>query len=145
MAAMSRGQAQQISDVTTAANAGIAQNVAANKIAAGGEYSQAAAAANQAQTQANQFNASLTQQAAMENAQLKVQMDEFNKQMGFATTGQQLAAIGGQASLYGTTPALTSTFGNQVMAATGAGQNQQRINQGWYGMGAGMQGPWGYS
>ena len=51
-----------------------------------------------------------------------------------AMTGTQnnnrdiLSTIEGQRGLYGTTPALTNTFGNQVMQGQNSEQNQQEIN-----------------
>lgn len=38
-----------------------------------------------------------------------------------SATGNQLSALGGKTSLYGTTPGLTNTFGNQLIASAGQG------------------------
>ena len=164
-AQLARDEANQIGGATNAANAGIAQNVAANKIAVSPAYASAAAAANAAEIQANQKNADIINQINEFNAQNALQSGEFNSQLGLGaeefntSTNAAIAeananraastdqfninaaldaakfnrggtanALAGQASLYGTTPALTSLFGNQVMAATGANQNQQQIN-----------------
>lgn len=186
-AQLSRDSANQIASTDTAANAGIAQNVAANQIAAGGQYAGAAAGANAETEQANLANANIvnqvneananrglqagefsagqglqaqetnvgnTMQANQQNANAINQINEANAQRGLQTSeqnqnvnmqGQQfnssqalqaaqanrqaeLQATQGMASLYGTTPALTSTFGNQVMQAGQLGQGQQALN-----------------
>jgi hypothetical protein len=191
-AQMSRDEANKIGDVTTAANAGIAQNVASNRIAAAPAYASASANANAAQTAADQRNADIINQINQANAQgiaetnrfnaaEQAQVGEFNAQGRMATDqfntstaaaiaeanaqrqqqaneananrqmqagefntqtaldaaktnrNNMFGAIGGQTSLYGTTPALTSTFGNQVMQAGQLGQGQQNINNNRFG------------
>lgn len=131
-AQMARDESQQISDADTNAEAAIAQNVASNKIAAASPYASASASANAAQTQADQANSAIVNQINEANANAQTQANEFNTQAQLAaaqanrtgTTG----AISGQANLYGTTPALTNTFGNQVVQATQLGQGQQNLN-----------------
>ncbi len=155
---MSRDAANQISDTSVAANAGIAQNVAANELAASGAYASDSASINAEKTSADLANANITNQTNQSNANRDVsvgtgnadrstavntgnvdrtnqvnsananiinQINEANAQRNQA--GKQ-AAIGGQTSLYGTTPALTNTFGNQVINAANTGQGQQQIN-----------------
>lgn len=127
-----RDEANQISGVTTAANAGIAQNVAANKIAATPAYASAASTANAAKTAADLANANIVNQANEFNSQGVAQTNQFNTAAALDAaktnrTGAQ-GAIAGQASLYGTTPALTNTFGNQVVQAGQLGQGQQQLN-----------------
>lgn len=184
---LARDEANQVGDVNTAANAGIAQNVASNKIAAAPSYASAAASANAAQAQADQANAAIinsinatnasnalnagefntTTQNAINQANVgnQLQAGEFNTQAGmntnqFNTTNANqanefntqgalnagqfntttalnaaqankdtaLKATQGQASLYGTTPALTNMFGNQVASAANINQGQQQLN-----------------
>jgi hypothetical protein len=164
-AQMSRDEANKIGDVTTSANAGIAQNVASNRIAAAAPYASASASANAAKTASDQHNADIINQinemnsqgalsASSTNASNSLNAGEFNTSTEAAiaeananratTTGEfnvqaaldaaktnrsgALGAIEGQRSLYGTTPALTNTFGNQVMQAGQLGQGQQNIN-----------------
>jgi hypothetical protein len=110
-AQMARDESNQIASVDTAANAGIAQNVAANRLAASGSYAGAAANANNERTSVDQSNANRDLEARLSNR------------------GAITGAIGGEANLYGTTPALTNTFGNQVMQARGSDQQQQQLNQ----------------
>ena len=231
-AQMARDESNQIATTDTAANAGIAQNVAANQIQAGGMYAGAAGAANQAQQQAGQFNANTTNQVELANQQATNQANEFSANQGLQTSEANQAAINaineananralqtsqtnqaatnqagqfnagqslqantananminqanqfnagqtqqnqqfnannanqtnatnaanalsagtgnanrtlqaqqaniqnqlsgtqGMQSLYGTTPALTNTFGNQVIQAGQLGQGQQQLNQ----------------
>ncbi len=109
-ASMARDESSQISDINTNANAGIAQNVAANELAASGAYGSESSGINAQRTGVDQANA---------NRNLEAQI--FGK-------NQITGAIQGQANLYGTTPALTNTFGNQVANAANIGQNQQNIN-----------------
>ena len=187
-AQMARDASSQIADTTTNANAGIAQNVASNELAASGQYAGAAATENAARMQSAQRNADITnqinetnaargvgvgefnqqqgqqaqefnvgeqQQNAGQNAQIVNQINEANVNRGLQTSennanratgigefntqasvaaqeaNRQAALSGtqGMASLYGTTPALTQTFGNQVSNATQLGQTQQQINE----------------
>jgi hypothetical protein len=165
-AQLARDESNQISTTDTAAEAGIAQNVAANRIAAAPGYASAAAAANAAKTQAGEFNASQIQGAGLANAQGQLSASEANAQLGlgaaeFNSQGQfqagamnaqnrlgasefntqmgldaalanrqgALGATQGMANLYGTTPALTNTFGNQVIQAGQLGQGQQGLDQ----------------
>ncbi len=121
-AKMARDESTQIGDINTNANAGIAQNVAANRLSAAPAYAGASAGANQAETQAGQFNANTTNTVNTGNA-------DRNLAAQFQNRGNILGTLQGQTSLYGTTPALTNTFGNQVVQATQAGQGQQNINQ----------------
>ncbi len=121
-AQMARDESNKIADIDTAANAGIAQNVASNRLAAAGTYAGAASAENAARTGVGEFNTSVDLNAKTGNADRALEAQKTNR------TGA-LAAIQGKTNLYGTTPALTSTFGNQVVQAGQMGQNQQQLNQ----------------
>jgi hypothetical protein len=77
--------------------------------------------------------------ADRDNRDTQLGVDKFNiedifrknmagKQMNQDDINKILEAIKGQASLYGTTPGLTSMFGNQVVQAGQLGQGQQDIN-----------------
>jgi hypothetical protein len=155
-AQMARDEANKIGDITTAANAGIAQNVAANKLSAAPAYASASAAANAAKTaadarnadiinRANEFNSQGSLQANTTNSQGTLGAGEFNTEAGMnaamANRSGTLGATQGMASLYGTTPALTNTFGNQVVQAGQLGLSQQQINnQKWNAIGGGSFG-----
>jgi hypothetical protein len=120
-AKMARDQASEIGNAMNNVNAGIAQNVAANRISA------APAFASAANTESGMRNASLTHNADVYN-----DINKFNASNALdaqkTNRGNQLGAVQGMTNLYGTTPALTNLFGNQIMQSTQAGQNQQQIN-----------------
>lgn len=154
-AQMARDESSQIGDITTNVNAGIAQNVASNRIAAAPAYASASATANAAQQEADARNAAIVNQINEANANRATQVGEFNTgmatdvgkfnagmglsgsefnvnnalQIALANRQGQLGAIQGQANLYGTTPALVNTFGNQVIQAGQLSQGQQQLNQ----------------
>ena len=164
-ASMARDESNQIATADTAAEAGIAQNVASNKIAAAPAYASASASANAAKTAADQHNADIINQinetnaagvlnASEANAAGSLSAGEFNTSTAAsiaeananrATSTSQFntqaaldaakanragvtGATQGMTSLYGTTPALTNTFGNQVVQAGQLGQGQQQLN-----------------
>ena len=130
---MARDESNQIAGIDTAANAGIAQNVAANRLAAASPYAAASSAANQAQTQSGQFNANAVNAANEANANRNMSAQTGNADRSldaqFRNKGNILSGLEGSRNLYGTTPALTNTFGQQVSNATQLGQNQQQINE----------------
>ncbi len=152
---MARELSDQIGGAVQNVNAGIAQNVAGNRIAAAPAYASASQRANEAEeaqnarnleqynqgqqfnignfmranefnaggaNQANMFNVGQGNQAAQFNAQLPLQYGQYNQ----GNNNLALQALGGQASLYGTTPALSSLFGNQALQGA---QLQNQINQ----------------
>lgn len=142
-AKMARDEASQIGDTTTNVNAGIAQSVAGNRIASASPYASASGTANAARTAVDQHNADIinqinqsnsinTSNVAGANADRALSTGMFNTQAALdaAKTNRSgtLGAIQGKTSLYGTTPALTNVFGNQVAQAAQLGQNQQQIN-----------------
>lgn len=142
-AQMTRDEADQIGGINVAANAGIAQNVAANKLSAASPYASASASANAAKTSVDQGNTNIVNQINADNAARQTQVDQTNadratqaNEFNASVTNQAnqfnksgaVGAVQGQASLYGTTPALTNTFGNQVVQAGQLGQSQQNLN-----------------
>lgn len=137
-AQLARDESNAISNETTAANAGIAQNVVANELAAASPYASASASANQTKLAADQANTNIVNQINEANAQRNLSAQQSNQQANlesqFANRQGPLSIMGGETGLYGTTPALTSTFGNQVMQAVQANQGQQGINQRNLGM-----------
>ena len=142
-AQLARDEAGKIGDVVTSANAGIAQNVASNRLQAAPAYAGASATANAARTAADQKNADIINQINAFNAQGAMDVNKFNS-TGATQAGQfnvqaaldaaksnksnVLGAVQGQTSLYGTTPALTKTFGDQVVQASNVNQQQQHLN-----------------
>lgn len=100
-AKMARELSGSVGDAMTNVNATLAQNIASNKLNASGNYASAAGAENSLRNQSAQWNAGNQQQ-------------------------NQNQALQGMTSLYGTTPALASTFGNQALQA---GQLQNQVKQ----------------
>jgi len=119
---MARDEANAVSGIDTAANAGIAQNVAANRLAASGTYAGAAGAENAARTAVDTGNVNRAAEVSTGNA-------NRNLEAQFNNRGNILAGIQGQTNLYGTTPALTKTFGDQVIQTQQTGQGQQEIDR----------------
>lgn len=73
--------------------------------------------------------------ASMANQSANLQAQSLTEQALEANRSAQLAAMGGQASLYGTTPGMASTFGNQAISGYGTlAEMQNARNQ--YGLGA---------
>lgn len=149
---MAREMSDQIGNQVTNVNAGIAQNVAQNRLniapqlaGATGQQSNLAnqmaetntGAINQGnlanvanQMQANRDNSQNANQANFFNANASNEANRFNAQNNQQNQqqgqNQQLQALQGMQSLYGTTPALSQLFGNQAMNAS---QFQNQINQ----------------
>lgn len=78
---------------------------------------QAMLANMQAQNQANQINATSANQANQYNNQMPFQIYQAQLDAANQAAARQMQAIQGQANLYGTTPALVNTFGNQMNTA----------------------------
>ena len=114
IAAASKAQRElpgQLADATTGVNAQLAQDIRSGRLAGaaglrgvGGDMGQLASA-----DAGRMLQASLANQDADLRAQ---QLGEGSLQ---ALRGNQLASMGGQASLYGTTPGMASLFGNQAL------------------------------
>jgi hypothetical protein len=99
---------QQLSDATQGVNATLAQNIIANKL----QGAQGQAATGQ------DIGALAGQQAGRQDTRTT------------AAEQEQLGAISGQGSLYGTTPGQVNTFGNQALNAYGlSGQLENQQNQ----------------
>ncbi len=132
-AKMAREMSDQVSSGVQNVNAGIAQNVAGNKLSASGTYASAAGNENALATSAGEQNAASANQAGQFNANARNTTNQFNTQMPLeygrynqANLGIQADALGGMRSLYGTTPAMSSLFGNQAMNAA---QFQNELDQ----------------
>jgi hypothetical protein len=96
-AKLAREMSSSIGDQMTNVNATLAQNIAQNRMGAASNYASSAQNQDQMAQQQNQFN-----------------------------TQQPFNALSGMQSMYGTTPALSATFGNQALQGA---QLQQQINQ----------------
>lgn len=120
-AKMARELSEQIGQRSTDVEAGIAQNVAQNKLSIAPSFASAARAADEARMGIEKSNADTINRINELNATLALQTGQMNQSNMFNT-------IEGMKGLYGTSPALVNTFGNQVASATGLNQNQQQIN-----------------
>lgn len=122
IAAASRAQRElpgQMADATTTVNAGLADAIRQGKLSGLGGLTAVGG------TQGN---------LAGDEANRDLQAQGMGEQSLQNLRSNQLASFGGQASLYGTTPGMTSMFGNQALSAYNqrAGMEQSR-NQ--YGLG----------
>lgn len=131
-AKMAREQADLIGGKMTDINAGIAQNVASNKLSASPAYASAAQRENEAEIALNAHNADIFNDVNKFNSTGNLNADTTNAQMFMDSQrnniNNRLGAVEGMRGLYGTTPALTNTFGNQVSDAARLNQNQQQVN-----------------
>lgn len=123
---MTRTLPGQLADATTNVNAQLAQMVQQGKLAGLGGMATTSMADNQMMNQMMSQNAERQQQAGTSNQNMEMQVAQL-KQQGhsdfearqLAANQQKLAATGGQASLYSSTPGMASMFGNQVLEGTG--------------------------
>lgn len=113
-----------IGDKVTDVNAGIAQNVAGNKVQLAPQRGALAAGENNMMNDIGRQNTGIMNDAQKFNIQMPLDISKFNAGL----QGNQLDALRGMTSLYGTTPALTNTFGNQALQAAQLQQQQQQQN-----------------
>lgn len=120
---MARELSETISGQTSNVNAGIAQNVASNRLSASPQYASNAMRETEIMNQHNQ---------ARNGAQMGAlgALGNLYGQHG----NQQLEAIGGMRQTYGTTPANPALYGQQAATARGLEQNDQQLNQQASGM-----------
>lgn len=116
-AKMARDLSSQIADATQNVNAGIAQAVAQGRLSAAPNYGSLAMS-----------ESGLSNNIAQKNADTMNQAAQYNLNLPIMSQDQLLKALGGATSLYGTTPALANTFGNQAMQAQEM-QNRDRMQQ----------------
>lgn len=117
-AKMAREVGGQLSDATTNAEAGIAQNVAQNKIGTSGQLASLTAGEQNQRNDFAQRAAEFTKSQDMARLENEQRMYEFPIQ-------SRLSALGGMSSLYGSTPGLTSFTGRQALDTA---ELQDRIN-----------------
>lgn len=137
---MAREQSSLLSDKIGDVNAGIAEMVQRGKFAGASALAPIEARETENMNQFNRDNAEAANRASVFNAQMPLQYAQLNKSNESNDFSQALEAIRGQQSLYGTTPALASTFGNQVLNAANTVNSFPPINRGISGGGVGNQG-----
>lgn len=132
-AKLAREQGGLTADAMTNVNARIAEMVQSGKLSGFNALSPLLTRENELRTGVDERNTAMQNEVAAYNAaetsrinQLNAQMgmnaQQFNANQGNANDNVELSALSGMSNLYGTTPALTNTFGNQVLQ-----NNQQRL------------------
>ena len=133
LAKMAREQGELASNATTGVNANIAEMVAAGKLSGMSGLERILAREREMEMGVNSRNANAQREVDMWNANEQSRVnalnsqnqqwtDEFNRQGQNQNNDDELNALQGKANLYGTTPALTNTFANQVLQ-----NNQQNM------------------
>lgn len=118
-AKMAREMSNQLSERVSGVNADLAERVVGNKMKATDAYTSSAAAASSDRNRATSHNDDVLNEAARFNAGREdAHTNTMNEGM--------LRSLEGMRGLYGTTPALSSLFGNQ---AINSAQLQNSINQ----------------
>jgi hypothetical protein len=131
IAAASRAQRDlpgQQADALTTVNAGLADAIRQGKMFGLGGMTNTGSIMGGLSSQ----EASRMLQAAMANQAADIQTQGMGEQSLQNLRANQLAALSGQTSLYGTTPAMAATFGNQALNAYGQrlGAEQNRLGMG---------------
>jgi hypothetical protein len=135
---MARELSEQIAGQTTNVNAGIAERVAAGRQAAIPQFAEYAAGENELMNRIGLGNVEARNRATETNAARQLEVDRLNReretggvndllQLEGLRGNTELEALRGMQSLYGTTPALANTFGQQ--AAQAAQLQQQSTGQ----------------
>lgn len=123
---MAREQADLLGGASTKVNADIAQMVASGKLNAlnslGGFTSRENELINSTNTKNNELTNEVSRYNTGEksrvdelNSKMQMMIDETNAKNRMGNTNNELSALSGKSSLYGTTPALTHEFGQQVL------------------------------
>lgn len=128
LAKMTREQSDRMAGALTDVNAGIAEMRQKGRLAMAPQYANLAAGENELQANIGSRNTAALNEVALANAINKLRAQEASRsgRLGtldaltrLTTSGQdqRLGALSGMTSLYGTTPALANTFGNQALSA----------------------------
>lgn len=118
---MARDMSDIIGQKETDVNAGIAQNVAQNKLQAAPALAAAGQEQDRARMAREEANNAIVNQINQINESIRLQVQAANNQ-------NLLSSAEGMRSLFGTTPAMASMFGQHVAEAAQLGQGQQEIN-----------------
>lgn len=118
-AKLAREQSQQVSQATQNVNAGIAQNQASNRLSAAPTFASAAGSEESKQ-----------QNIDAQNEANRLHVQDANNATTNAQSGNQLNVLDALKSLYGTTPALASTFGSQALGAANINASNARASVG---------------
>lgn len=149
-AKLAREQSMQVGEANMKVNADITDRVSQGRQAALSMLTPLMSQENQMTNNINTANAQGVQRVNELNTAENTRVDEINRQMQLAleqlsnsnhnnSLSQGMQATQGMQSIYGTTPALSNMFGNQVLASNaqnlqaqqaGANVNQNRANTG---------------
>ena len=136
IAAASKAQREmpgQMADAMTGVNAKLAEDIRTGKLAGlAGEVNVGGTMGGLASQEAGR-----TLQAGIANQNADLQRQQLTQQALQSYYQNQLSALGGQTSLYGTTPAMSATFGNQALQAY---QNRIALEQARNNYGLGLLG-----
>jgi hypothetical protein len=121
-AKMAREMSDQIANQVTNVNAGLAERIAQNKLGIAPTYASAAGQENQLSSGYGAKNVDTANEAQRFNLEMPLKIGQYNQGL----SGAALNALQGMTSLYGTTPAMSSLFGNQALNAY---QLQNQITQ----------------
>lgn len=141
IAAVSRAERelpQQLADATTNVNAGLADSIRQGKLQ--GLAGLSGIGSTMGGLSSDEAARMLT--AATSNQRADLQAQSLSEESRQNAVRNQLAALSGQSGLYGTTPGMTSTFGNQALNAYGQriGAENARNNYGLNLLGTQLQG-----
>lgn len=121
---LAREESQQVATQTSNVNAGIAQNRASNKLS----IAPTLASATQNEESRKQ-NLDTTNETNRQNVdRTNVGIHQFNTEQANNNQNHQLDILRSMQSLYGTTPALASTFGSQALGAAGINAGNDRAS-----------------
>jgi len=150
-AKMARELSESIASKTTDVNAQLAQMIASGRLSGLAGLAPLAAQETGFMNEMAAGNVvdrrnvgAMNTQVANAIAQFNAQMKQQNQQQNM---GNMFNAIQGQQSLYGTTPALASLFGQQALAQQGQ-ENQWNLGRGNLGLntvGSAIRNPYGYN
>ena len=133
---MAREMSDTIAGHTTNANAEVAKMVQAGKLQAAPQYAQAAAGEAGRKSNIDLSNTSAKNAASQFNVSNKANMMQAGASglerlagMKQQSIAPQMDALAGMKSLYGTTPALSNTYGNQAIQVEQLNQKQPKIKR----------------
>lgn len=131
-ARMAREQGESMAGALTNVNAGIAEQRQRGRIAGTGNMTTMGEGSSGRMNQVGMFNANARNEHGQTMAQILASMGQLSS----GEAGRRGEALRGMTSLYGTTPALVSTFGNQVQNAQQmAAQNPRPLRRTGAGVG----------
>lgn len=128
-AKMARESSDLISNRSAATNANIAEMVQRGKLAGATSLAPLEAREGERLNEFNQRNTDIGNLFSQFNAQMPLQYGQFNEQGRQDDINRQFQAVEGQRGLYGTTPALANTFGNQALNAANLAQRSPSMQQ----------------